>query len=199
MVELGAGLGAGAAGLFPQEYTAGAPHAAGWGRYAGGLWWGDVAWSFRSRLSVGLRAYLLRVPLEETRKIGTLDLFPCMIQVGYHHPGLTEHLRCFAAAGLGLAWTRFVPAGDDSLWEVTPELTGRRPVVFTILAGLNYELGNNFLAELGVSSVLMDTQIGYHRAPGSLTGDETRPELAYEVSGRHVLVSAGLRWWFEWW
>ena len=56
-----AGLGTGVAGLFHQKFTADAPHSTGWGRYTGVTWGGDLAWSFRSRISLGIQIHLLDI------------------------------------------------------------------------------------------------------------------------------------------
>jgi hypothetical protein len=198
-----AGLGAGAAKLFQQEYTGGAPRSAGWDRYSAGVWWGDLSWSFRSRVMVGLRAHLLRVPLREGERLGTLDLFPAVVQIGYHHPGLFSRMRGFVALGAGMAWTRFVADEGSGIWRGTRDGTIRisaaRPLVLSLAGGMSYELERNFLIELAVSSVFMDAQVAYRSIAGSQLGEEPRPEYGYEVEGRHILLTAGLRWWFEWW
>ena len=97
-----------------------------------------------------------------------------------------------------MGWTRFIPARGDSQWT-TIEISHPHPLVFVLSAGFSYELNRDFLAEIGFSSVFMDTEIEYGKASGSQTGDDESPAMSYRVDGRHVLVRLGLRYWFEWW
>ncbi|MCK4304757.1 MAG: hypothetical protein KAY24_11020 [Candidatus Eisenbacteria sp.] len=200
-----AGMGSGIGGLFHEEHVSGAPQASGIGRYSSAAWYADLAWSFRSRLTVGVRAHLLRVPLEEDEQLGTMDLFPVVVQIGYYCPGLTGRLRGFVAGGVGVAWTRFLSSSRSSQWEsyeregLEVSISENHPLVLEATLGANLELTSDFLVEMGLTSVLMDTEVSYRPASDSGTSEFLQPSYAYSVEGRHLLLTLGLRWWFEWW
>lgn len=203
--RLSAGMGAGVGGLFHQEYVADGPRCEGMGHFSSSAWWMDLAWSFPSRITLGVRAHLLRVPLDDVTPVGTVDLFPAVILMGYRSPGLGGRLHGFVGLGAGLAWARLQSPADTSEWtsrEGEGEEVGfsrSHPFVLEVLAGADLELTDDFLVELSFVSVMMDTEVSFQPAYGGGDAGTLESEYAYSVKGRHLLLTLGLRWWFEWW
>jgi len=71
--------------------------------------------------------------------------------------------------------------------------------VLEVLAGADLELTDDFLVELSFVSVMMDTEVSFQPAYGGGDAGTLESEYAYSVKGRHLLLTLGLRWWFEWW
>ncbi len=195
--------GTGIGGLFHREYVSGAPKGSEVGHFSARLWWADLAWSFRSRMTLGLRAHFLRVPLHDTPDVGTLDLVPVVLQLGYWQPALNERLYGFVCAGAGLAAARFYPSDADSAW-VGPggdpvDVSHDKSFVFEISVGGDYSIGESLLLELGLVTSFTRTEVAYQSVPRAEDPPEFTPDRAFTVKGRHLLLTLGVRWWFEWW
>lgn len=184
-----AGLGGGVGGLYHEETLGGAPDTEGIGQFSAAAWWSDVRWIYPSNLTLGLRAHLLRVELDDDAKT-TLDLLPVVGEIGYCRNQLAGRLKLQAGVGVGFAWVH--TSG------VVLEPTSKTPLVATLGGSIDYGLNENLFAEFGVASVLMNTEVDYERHRGAGLGTFAVDE-EYRIRGRHLLMTLGVRWWFEWW
>jgi len=195
-------MGAGGGSLYHRSYVGGTPSAAGTGRYTSGTWWIDVGWGFvQRRLTAGIRAHSLRVPLEGGGGVGFLDVFPVVYHIGYHQPAWGERLQGFVDIGGGVARVR-LREGEridrfESLDGGPIGLSRRYPPVLELRAGIDLSLASQLELELSWSSVLMNTEVSYRPVPGGSEAEFIADE-GYKVQGRHMMLTAGVRWWFEW-
>lgn len=196
------GLGAGLGGLFHEESVGGAPRGSEMGRFAAGVYWLDAGYLFRSHLTFGLRAHYLRATLEDGADVGTLDLLPVTAFVGYRYGVLRDRLRGFATIGAGVGSVRYLPADQAAQWEApgggAPEVSRKHPAVLEVTAGVDFALSEVLSVEVGLASVFMDSFLAYQPVPDEHSGDYVS-QRAYEVSGRHLVLICGVRWWVELW
>ncbi len=201
--RINASMSYGVAGLFHDEYVGQAPRASEVGRFSSGAYGLDVAYLFPSRILLGVRAHMLRVAIGDGSDVGRLDLVPAVFMVGYRRPALAGRLGGFVIAGAGAASARFSPGRDIESWQPWSgseiNLTESDPLVFEALGGVDVFLSEDFSLELSVASVLMDTELTFRPAPIDGSEDGFAPGRSYRVKGRHLMLSAGLRWWVEWW
>jgi hypothetical protein len=200
--EVTVGLGGGVGGLFHKESIGGAPRGTEMGHFGAATYWLDAGYVLRSHLTLGVRAHYMRVTLDEGAGVGTLDLLPVTAFVGYRHGILEERLRGFVTLGLGMASVRYLPSDQADQWQApgggAPELSETRPAVLELAAGADFTLSEALSLEIGLTSVFMDSFLAYEPAPGENSGEYV-PEQAYEVSGRHLTLICGVRWWAELW
>jgi hypothetical protein len=196
------GMGTGLGGLFHEESMGGAPRSTEMGRFAAAAYWLDAGYSLRSHLTAGLRGHYMRISLEEGGDIGTLDLLPVTAFIGYRYGVLQDRLRGFATIGAGVGSVRYLPSGEGFRWEAPgggpPEVTHEYPAVLELTAGADVALSETLSFELGLASVFMDSNLAYQPAADEQSGEYV-PERAYKVSGRHLLLLMGVRWWVELW
>ena len=184
-----AGMGTGLGGLYHEESLGGAPDSEAIGQFSAATWWTDLRWIYPSNLTLGLRAHLLRVGLEDPSG-ATLELLPMVGEIGFCREQLSGRLKLMAAAGVGVAWAH--TSGGNL------EPSSKTPLVATLSGAVDYGLTENLFAELGVASVLMDTEVVYERHRGAGLGTFAVDE-EFRIQGRHLLMTLGVRWWFEWW
>lgn len=184
-----AGMGAGVGGLYHEETLGGAPDTEGIGQFSAAAWWSDVRWVYPSNLMLGLRAHLLRVELDDAAET-TLDLLPMVGEIGYCRHQLSGRLKLMAGVGVGLARVRTSQGGLEP--------SSKTPLVATLSGSIDYGLGENLFAEFGVASVIMNTEVDFERHRGASLGTFAVDE-EYRIQGRHLLMTLGVRWWFEWW
>ncbi len=195
------GMGGGIGGLFHEEHVGEPLRSKQVGKFDSGVWWVDVTWSRRSRLTLGARIHHLRAGLGENPRVGTVSLLPAVLTVGYRFQGPAERVYGYLAAGGGIASATFDRSGYESSWEGEGggeiRITDKHPLVFEALFGGLVRLSDDFSAEIGLAAVMMDTQVHYQPAVGE--NGLPDPSYAYSVKGRHLVATIGLRWWFEWW
>jgi len=199
--QVTAGLGWGRAGLFHEESLAGALERREFGRFSGSGYWIDGAYRWRSNFTLGLRAQYLRVPLSAGTQIGHLDLLPAVVCLGYRHASAAGRLHPFVMVGAGLASARFRPSAGARDWEAPDggelRVSARRPGALLLAAGGDVTLTENLSLEAGFSSMLMSTEVSYR--PAGQSGEDDALSPSCRVSGRHLLLTLGLRWWVELW
>ncbi|MBD3236384.1 MAG: hypothetical protein GF330_06760 [Candidatus Eisenbacteria bacterium] len=196
------GMGSGLGGLFHEESIGGAPRGSEMGRFSSGVYWVDVGYLLRSHFTCGVRTHYLRAVLRESGRIGTLDLLPLTLYLGYRHGILQERLRGFVTIGAGIASARYLPAEDLARWQApgggSPQISREHPTVLEIGVGADIALSEPLSLEIGLHSVFMDSFLAYEPVPAEGSGAYV-PERSYEVSARHLTLSCGVRWWVELW
>jgi OmpW family len=201
--RLSLGMGYGFGGIYHKDYVADTYEGTHFGGNSAGLWWAELNCAYPSRLMLGCRIHLLRVDLEQDGALGTFDIMPAVLHVGYYHPFAENKMLGFVGVGAGIGWTNFREGDRADDWVSRDggavKLTESNPFVFEVDMGLGYRLNEDFLIESHVTSVLMNTDVYYITRPDPDDQSTFRPEYAHEALGRHLMATIGLRWWFELW
>lgn len=201
--RLSAEMGVGYGGIYQKDYIADTYEGTHFGGNSSSLWWAGLSAVYPSRLMLGFRVHLLRIDLEDEGALGTFDIMPAVLQVGYYHPFADNKMMGFISAGAGMAWTNFRDGERAGDWMArdggSVELTESHPFVFEIDMGMGYRVHQDFLIESHVTSVLMNSEIYYANTRDPEDPGTFRPEYAHVAMGRHIMATVGVRWWFELW
>ncbi len=195
------GIGGGVGGLRHEEYTGQVTRYKDIGKFSSGAWWADATFSPSGRWTFGGRIHHLSVGAGSDPRMGTLTVLPYVLTGGYRAGAAADRLRAYLGVGLGMASVWFDRSGYEGAWRSVGggeiRISEENPFVFEGLATGQARLTEDLAAELGVAVVVMDTEVSFR--PADQGEGVHAPSYGYRLEGRHVLLTAGLRWWFEWW
>ncbi|MFH1144293.1 MAG: hypothetical protein V1774_07095 [Candidatus Eisenbacteria bacterium] len=198
--RISAGMAYGGGGLFNDEYILNIKQSTSVGKFSSGLYAFDVCYVTPSRLTVGVRAHMMRVPLGNGTAVGRLDIVPATLFLAYRQPSIEKRLGGFFGAGIGVASVHFTPAATIDQWqpwegEAEIRASDESPMVYEVFAGTDVAVAEDFSLELSLASTFIDSQVTYDPVP--VMGFSA--EHGYRVQARHISFAIGLRWWVELW